>query len=153
MCVQVFVWRSADWFQLTVPASGSRWQSSVWGRGVQVWAGQQRRGETLHWCWAVIFIFSNVCCCKVSVCSLQLYVTCSLRATAAASPITSTNKDCSFADGWDFNGCFKTLNFLLIRTNGALLSQVEGGEWEPSCLFLLWHRLWKRWCQWSAENR
>ncbi|XP_037538426.1 zona pellucida sperm-binding protein 3 [Nematolebias whitei] len=29
-----------------------------------------------------------------------LYVTCSLRATAAASPVTSTNKDCSFADGW-----------------------------------------------------
>ncbi|XP_017295000.1 zona pellucida sperm-binding protein 3 [Kryptolebias marmoratus] len=30
----------------------------------------------------------------------MLYITCSLRATAAASAVTSTNKDCSFADGW-----------------------------------------------------
>ncbi|XP_013882128.1 zona pellucida sperm-binding protein 3 [Austrofundulus limnaeus] len=29
-----------------------------------------------------------------------LYITCSLRATAAASPVTSTNKDCFFTDGW-----------------------------------------------------
>uniref|UniRef100_A0A147A970 Zona pellucida sperm-binding protein 3 n=1 Tax=Fundulus heteroclitus TaxID=8078 RepID=A0A147A970_FUNHE len=29
-----------------------------------------------------------------------LYITCSLRALPAATPVSATNKDCSFADGW-----------------------------------------------------
>lgn len=38
-CVQVPVWQSADWLQLSVPASVPGWQTAVWGWGVQVPAG------------------------------------------------------------------------------------------------------------------